>query len=335
MECMNYQHFSIEEREKVQRGLWEKKSYRAIAKELGRSPASVSRELRRNLPPERLLYTPRLAHARALKKRKSRGRKDRLKNSVIRDYVVAHLKERRWSPEQIAGRLSVEYPGYSISHEAVYQFIYARVSAASSLPYEGTEDLRPFLKRRHRLRVSKGGRRAWRLMKPHGPSIDARPGIVEERSRIGDWESDTVESLNHKPGINTLVERKSGFVCVTKLSGKTARDTSRAVVSRLRHFPSRARNTMTVDNGPENSGWKTIQNELGIDVFFAHAYHSWERGTNENTNGLIRHYFPKKTDFTMIPENELSRVEWELNNRPRKRLCWKTPQEVFSVALQG
>ncbi|MDP3965197.1 MAG: IS30 family transposase [bacterium] len=331
---MKYRHFSVEEREAIQRGLWNKRSVRGIARELGRSPTSVLREIRRNLSPERFLYTPRLAHARAMRKRLCRGRKDRLKNSLIRDYVATHLK-RSWSPEQIAGRLAVDQPGLGISHEAIYQFIYAQVSSASSLPHAGQEDLRPFLKRRHRLRVSKGGRRAWRLMKPHGPSIDTRPAIVEMRSRVGDWEGDTVESVAHKPGINTLVERRSGFACITKLGGKTARDTSLAAVSRLSQFPLSIRHTMTVDNGPENSGWKTIQNKLNIAVYFAHAYHSWERGTNENTNGLIRHYFPKRTDFTMIPESELSQVEWELNNRPRKRLGWKTPQEVFGVALQG
>ena len=320
---MNYQHFSVKEREEIQQGLWDKKSFRAIAKELGRSPSSVSREIERNLPPERFLYTPRLAHERALAHRKRRGRKERLKDSFIRDYVTAHLKERSWSPEQIAGRLSSDHPSFSISPEAIYQFIYANVSQASSSSYMGHEDLRLFLKRRHRLR------------KPHGPSIDTRPAIVETRSRVGDWEGDTVESVAHKPGINTLVERKSGLVCITKLLGKTSGDTAVAITRSIAALPVRLRHTLTLDNGTENSKWKSVQNDLKIKIFFAHPYHSWERGTNENTNGLIRHYFPKRTDFTMISESELSRVEWELNNRPRKRLGWKTPQEVFSVALQS
>lgn len=332
---MIYKHFSVEERESVQQGLWEKKSYRAIARELGRSPASVSREIRRNLPPQHFLYTPRLAHERALCQRKSRGRKDRLKNSFIRDYVTTHLKERRWSPEQIAGRLSSDHPELSVSHEAIYQFIYARVSPASSLVYKKQEDLRPYLKRRHRLRVRKGGRRSWRLLRPHGPSIDTRPSVVATRSRLGDWEGDTVESKGHKPGINTLVERKSGLVCITKLGGRTSQETTSAVTSRLLFLPAHLRQTLTVDNGPENSGWEILEERLNANMYFAHAYHSFERGTNENTNGLIRYYFPKKTDFTMISERELSRVEWELNHRPRKRLGWRTPQEVFGVALQG
>jgi len=332
---MNYRHFSVEEREKIQQGLWGKRSIRAIAKDLSRSPASVSREITRNLPLEHFLYTPRLAHERALRQRKSRGRKDRLKNSFIRDYVTTHLKERRWSPEQIAGRLSSDYPELSVSHEAIYQFIYSRVSLASSLVYRKQEDLRPYLKRRHRLRVKKGGRHSWRLLRPHGPSIDTRPAVVAGRSRLGDWEGDTVESRGHKPGISTLVERKSGLVCITKLGGKASQETTVAVTSRFASLPAHLRQTLTLDNGPENSGWKTIQEALNTNVYFAHPYHSWERGANENVNGLIRYYFPKKTDFTTISERELSQVEWELNHRPRKRLGWKTPQEVMSVALQG
>lgn len=331
---MQYQHFSIEEREVIQRGLWEKRSIRAIADELGRSPASISREIRRNLPRERFLYTPRLAHARALLKRTSRGRMERLKEVRIREYVVHHLK-RRWSPEQIAGRLSLDHRDLHISHEAIYQFIYSRVSPASSLMYQGHEDLRPFLKRRHRQRIRKGGRRSWRLMAPQRPLVDIRPAVVDARSRIGDWEGDTIESRAHKPGVNTLVERKTGFVCITKLYEKSSLATSDAVIRSFARFPASVRRTLTLDNGPENHDWKGIEHATGIRCFFAHAYHSWERGTNENTNGLIRYYFPKKTDFTMISETELSCVERELNHRPRKRLGWRTPQEVLGVALQG
>lgn len=331
---MKYKHFSVEEREKIQQGLWEKKSYREIARDLGRSVSSISREVRRVLPAETRRYSPRLANVQALENRKRRGREDHLKNAFIREYVVTHLK-RRWSPEQIAGRLRVDHPGFRISHEAIYQFIYDGVSRANSLPYIRKEDLRIFLKRRHRLRTHHGARHAWRMARAEVPSIDIRPHIVEERSRIGDWEGDTVESVGHKPGINTLVERRSGLVCITKLFGKTARDTSAAVAQRLGEIPSHLRLTLTVDNGSENSDWKYIQETSHTKMFFAHAYHSWERGTNENTNGLIRHYFPKKTDFTMISEMELSHVEQELNARPRKRLGWRTPEEVFRVALQS
>ena len=166
-----------------------------------------------------------------------------------------------------------------------------------------------------------------------GLSIDLRPRVVNNRIRIGDWESDTVESKDHKPGINTFVERKTGLVFITKLRDKTSEATVSAIESRIKELPEEVRQTATFDNGPENQKWQEIEERTGLKCFFAHAYHSWERGTNENTNGLIRDFFPKKTDFTMISEEEFQVIENNLNNRPRKRLDWKTPSEVFSKEL--
>jgi len=330
---MKYKHFSIEEREKIQELLWQKASIRMIAKVLSRSPASISREIRKNESLERKRYTPRVAHFRALEYRKHRGRKERLKNDCIRSYVITHLK-RKWSPEQIAGRIVVDI-GESISHEAIYQFIYNRVSFGTNNIKPNLEDLRPYLRRRRRIRQPHGSRKYQRIFKQKGPSIDTRPSIVNERKRIGDWEGDTVESKNHKPGINTLVERKTGLVFITKLKDKTSNATVEAMTERFSIVPEQFKQTVTLDNGPENSDWKTIQDIINIDCYHAHPYCSGERGTNENTNGLIRDYYPKKTDFDMIIENEIRFVESELNNRPRKRLGWKTPLEVWSVALQG
>ena len=172
-------------------------------------------------------------------------------------------------------------------------------------------------------------------MSKNGTSIDERPEIIEKRKRVGDWEGDSVESKDHKPGINTLVDRKTGFVFITKLESKSGNATVSAVASRVSMLPKHLRRTLTLDNGPENRLWQSMQQATGMDVYFAHPYHSWERGTNENTNGLIREYFPKKTDFSMITYEEISKVEYALNTRPRKRLNWKTPLELMSVALQG
>ena len=328
---MQYKHLLAEEREAIQRGFWEKRSIRTIAKELGRSPSSVSRELKRNFPPERNRYTPRLAHERALWKRTRRGRERRLKNDRVRAFVTAQLKRRR-SPEQIAGIMRREI-GEKISHEAIYQFIYAQISY--NKPRRGFEDLRSCLRRRRRRRIPHGARRCQRVLKPHGPSIDERPAIVGRRSRIGDWESDTVESADHAPGINTLVERKTGLVFITKLRSKKGISTRAAITRRLAAVPARARKTITFDNGPENREWQPVEAVTGAKCFFAHPYHSWERGTNENTNGLIRDYFPKGTDFRTISDEELAFVERELNERPRKRLGWRSPLQAFSVALEG
>jgi len=330
---MKYQHFSIEEREKLQTLRWQRVSLRGIANELHRSPSSISRELRRNFPKENKVYTPRLAHERALEKRKCRGRKERLKNERILSYVILHLKK-KWSPEQISGRIRRDL-GEHISHEAIYRFIYSRVSNGSNLAKTGLEDLRPYLRRRRRIRLPHGARKCQRIFKTKGISIDERPEIVNRRERVGDWEGDTVESKDHKPGVNTLVERKVGLVFITRLSDKTSVATSKAVTGRFQSVPKSLRQTLTLDNGIENGDWKGIENQTGLKCYYAHPYHSWERGTNENTNGLIRDYFPKKTDFDTISDEQIHFVESELNNRPRKRLGWRTPLEVWSVAVQG
>ena len=333
---MKYKHLTIEEREKIQDMLWQKSSIRNIAKTLNRSPSSVSREINRNIRLKRT-YRPRLANNRAFENRKSRGRKLRLKNGFIRRYVVSGLKS-GLSPEQIAGRLTLEYSDRSISHEAIYQYIYScvcRDGYGYMRPYY--HDLRQYLKRRHKRRVRKGMRKSQRTPKHKGILIDLRPLYIEHRKELGHWEGDSVVSGKSKVRLNTLVERKTGLVFITKVSDGTANQTTRAVLRRLFVLPKKYRKTLTLDNGSENMGHKMITSILGIICYFAHPYASWERGSNENTNGLIRWYFPKGTDFATVSEKDIQKVETALNNRPRKRLGWKTPLEVFkkSVAVRG
>lgn len=331
---MNYHHLTVQEREAIQLSLWRKESIRSIAEHLGRSPSAISREITRNLPPHARRYTPRVAHERAVQNRSKRGRCERLKNDRIRHYVTFHLKK-RWSPEQIAGRITREL-GERISHEAIYQFIYSQVYREGYGYLKlGKEDLRPYLRRRRKRRLAHGARRYQRLSPSKGLSIEVRPSVVAKRSRLGDWEGDTVMSVGHKPGINTLVERKTGKVCITKLANRTAQATATAITKRLQALPAKARRTLTLDNGHENQAWQTITKGTGAECFFTHPYSAWERGSNENTNGLIRDYFPKSTDFTTIPVDELAYVEAALNNRPRKRLGYLTPNEAWSVALRG
>lgn len=332
---MIYKHLSIEEREFIQASIWQDKSIRSIASVLGRSPSSIAREIKRNIPLMQK-YTPRLAQEKAVLKRKSRGRKLRLKNRFIRRYVIDHLRN-GYSPEQIAGRLKVEY-NELISHEAIYQYIYSQVwRDGHGVMKTGYHDLRQYLKRRHGRRVPKGTRRCQRIFKPKGPSIEERPKEVERRKILGHWEGDSVVSRKSTVALNTLVERKTGLVFITRLENGTAEQTTNAVVSRLKEIPISFRKTLTVDNGHENFGYANITHALDTKCFFAHPYSSWERGTNENTNGLIRWYFPKRTDFATISEEAIQAVETALNNRPRKRLGWKTPLEAFneSVALTG
>jgi IS30 family transposase len=330
---MKYKHLSILEREKLQELYWQKRSVRSMAKILNRSPSSVSRELKRNFPDERKVYTPRLANERALFKRTCRGRKERLKTKEIREYVISHLKE-RWSPEQIAGRIKLDL-NENISHEAIYQFIYNQIHRDGyGYIKPGHIDLRIYLKRSHKRREVKGMRKGQRIFKHKGISIEERPKYIEKRKSIGHWEGDSIVSKQSSSGLNTLVERKTGLVLISKIKDKTKEETSNTVINRLKDITCK---TLTLDNGKENFGYEKIQKELQISCYFAHPYCSGERGTNENTNGLIRYYFPKKTDFANIPEEAIQAVEWALNNRPRKRLGWRTPLEVFneSVALRG
>ena len=326
---MKYKHLTIEEREEIQLRLLKKESFRSIAAKLGRSHTSLSRELRKNLTPVRERYTPRLADLRAQEQRKSRGRIERLKTPELRAYVVTMLKE-GWSPEQIAN--TAPEP---ISHEAIYQYVYAQVHRRGyGLVKPGREDLRPFLARRHKRRAKMGMRKGHRVLRPSGRSIEIRPLACNERARIGDWEGDSIESKNHGPGLNSLVDRRSGLLLLSKLKAKDALATRTVVAKRLDGLPA---HTLTLDNGPENLKWPEMEQITTAVVYYAHPYCSGERGTNENTNGLVRRYFPKGTDFSLVSEEEIAEVEYALNTRPRKRLGYKTPLAVFNEggALRG
>lgn len=332
-----YKQLNIEEREAIQEGLWGGKSIRSIAESLGRSPATISREITRNGFHPGSKYRPRLAQSKFQSRIIKRGQRERLKNEQIRNYVVAQLKG-GYSPEQIAGRLTVDYPEFKISYESIYQYIYAQYYRNGYGRCIG-DDLRIYLKRRHKTRHPKHlPFRPQRLRIIDAVSISQRPPEIDLRLELGHWEGDSVISGQSKDGLNTLVERKSGLLFMTKIKNGTASETSQTVISRLAVLPQAKRQTLTLDNGPENAGHKIIAEKLGTACYFARPYHSWERGTNENTNGLIRYYFPKKTDFAKVSEEQIKRVEDILNNRPRKRLNWLTPIEVFygaSVALKG
>jgi len=335
---MQYHHLTIEEREKIQLMWWERRSVRSMAHSLSRSPSSISRELKRNFPECRNTYTPRTAHEQALLNRKNRGRTDRLKNQTIRDYVIEHLKI-GWSPEQIANTLPTEYPGYYISHEAIYQYIYSQVHREGyGYIKPGKEDLRPYLALRRKRRMKKGLRKPHRIEKGPLPSIDERPKEADLRIKIGHWEDDSIVSRASLDRLKTTNERVSGVVFINKARNGTIEASNKITNQRLSTIPQQYRKTLTRDRGSENLGYKALEQALGIRCFFAHAYCSCERGSNENVNGLIRRFFPKKTDFRTITDEEIQRVEYLLNTRPRKRLGWKTPYQVFyeltGVALQ-
>lgn len=336
---MQYKHFTVEEREKIQEMLWHKASIRTIAKALNRSPSSVSREIKRNKSPERNRYTPRLAHKRALEHRKKRGREQRLKNNAVRAYVVFYLKL-GWSPEQIAGRIQRDI-GESISYEAIYQYIYVQIHRQGhGYVKPGCEDLRPYLARHRKRRMKKGLRKPYRIDKGPLPSIDERPKAVNKRKEIGHWEDDSVVAAPTNPvRLRTTNELMSGVVFIAKAHNRTMAEANRITEERLGVLDPNLRKTLTRDRGSENMGYEELEQTLGISCFFAHAYSSYERGANENLNGLIRRFFPKKTDFRTISDEQIQAVEYLLNTRPRKRLGFRTPYEVFykltGVALES
>lgn len=322
-----YKQLNIEEREKIQLMLWQKQSFRAIAKELDRSPSSIAREINKNRD-GRNRYNPRVSHDRAITKRSSRGERKLVKESCLCEHVIKYLKL-GWSPEQIAAKAE-SATGVKISHEAIYQYIYAQIHRNGyGLLRPGCENLRPYLARRKKRRVRKGLRASYRIEKGPLPSIDSRPEEVKRRERIGHWEDDLIVSKQSKYSLKTVNERVSGLVFIEKVNNKTISESNRTVTKNLKYIPQQYRKTLTRDRGSENLGHVELETELGIQCYFAHAYHSWERGSNENLNGLIRRYLPKGTDFRAVSDKQIKHIEYLINSRPRKRLGWKTPYEVF------
>ena len=326
-----FKHFSIEEREYIQEKVWEKWSIRKIADGLGRSPSSVLREVNKNNPLERKRYTPRLAHRRAHDVASFRAQRERLKNEEIRKYVLEKLKL-RWSPEQISGRLKKEKK-WNISHEAIYQFIYAQYYRGGNGRCVGY-NLVKYLRHKHK-------RRARKYVPHHDIPLSLqgkiyihdRPRYIEKRKQLGHWETDSMVSRQSDTCLNTSVERVSGYVKIQKLNDHTSKATTDALLSFFEKIPTTLRQSITSDNGTEFRSQKEISTLFARGYFFCHPYTSCERGTNENTNGLIRDYFPKKTDFGTLTKADIQKAEYLLNTRPRKRLRYKTPLEVLSVAF--
>ena len=324
-----YQQLGLKEREVIDTMRRDGRSIREMGRVLGRSPSTISRELRRNRSPAYDFYIDHRAQVRADKRRSKASRRMRLKSEVIRDYVESKLKQ-DWSPEQISGRIGIDHPGSFISHEAIYQYIYH-----PSTPNRG--ELIGYLRRFHKRRKRKGSAPDKHKLKiKNRIGIEHRPPEVEARNRFGDWEADTLTSRQSKAAVLSMVERKSRLVQLERLDARTASLTSQAMINCLIRFPKDARRTLTLDNGTENAEHEEVSQSTGISCFFCDIYSAWQRGTNEHTNGLVRQYLPKKTNFATISNEDIKLIESRLNNRPRKSLGFKTPLEVanLTVALQ-
>jgi IS30 family transposase len=297
-----------------------------IAGLLERDKSTISRELHRNRGLKG--YRPRQAHSLALLRR---NRKARLRiGSKVWQLVEALIRD-EWSPEQVVGRVEMEQ-GVSISHEWIYQYVYADKRSGG--------ELYRFL-RCQKVRRKRYGVYSRRGCIPNQVSIDERPAIVDNRQRFGDWEGDTVIGKGHRGALVTLVERKSLYTVIQSVLHKTAEAVRDAVADGLTPYIDRV-HTITYDNGREFTDHEGMASDLDARIYFAHPYASWERGLNENTNGLIRQYFPKHRDLTTVTKSEIEKAMDKLNHRPRKSLGFRTPYEVFfntktslTVALQS
>jgi IS30 family transposase len=286
-----------------------------IAKELRVHKSTVSRELKRNTGGRG--YLPRQAQRKALNRRKDKV-SPRIPESTW--VLVKKYLKQDWSPEQISGWLIAE-KGICISHESIYQYALADKKSGGNL----YKHLRCQKKRKKR--YGKYDRRSNLLL--DRTIIDERPKLVDSKERIGDWEVDTIIGKNHKQAIVSLTERKSYLTLIRKVDTRTAENVTAAIIDMLKPIAGIV-HTITSDNGKEFAGHKKIAEELDADFYFAHPYAPWERGINENINGLIRQYVPKKTSFDDVDDTKIQHIMDRLNNRPRKTNGYKTPIQIIS-----
>lgn len=325
---MGYGQLNMAEREVIMIRLDQGGSVRSIARELGRVPSTISRELRRNAPAEK--YRAHRAQERALRCRHLARKPKKLGYGPLRQYVDSKLRQ-YWSPEQIAGRLKREAvePRMRVSHETIYGFILE--AAAEGVDYE------KYLRQGHR-RHTYGYRGKAKYHRIRGmKSIAERPAVVDRKGRVGDWEMDTLRgAAGSAAGLATHVERKTKYLVMAKVNSRKAAAYNRATVRAFAQEPGLPLRTMTADRGMEFAEFEELEEHLGARVYFAHSYHAWERGLNENTNGLLRQFFPKGRDFSKVPTRQVRRVGKLVNDRPRKTLKYQTPAEALkakSVAL--
>lgn len=342
----SYRRLSIEEREQILAGMERGDSIRAIAARLGRAPSTVQREITANLRHQsyrpaaapsnggrRRLpwgYSPHRAQLRA-EGRRARSRPARLAtNTRLRDVVQSRL-ELKHSPEQIAARLRVEFPDEPemwVSHETIYQSIY--VQSLGALRRELARHLRTgrSLRRPHHRPEERRGRI------PDMTHISQRPAEVADRAVPGHWEGDLIVGANNASAIGTLVERATGFVALLHLPDRHGVDeVTHAMITAIRRLPERLRKTVTWDQGTEMAGHARITLATDVKIYFCDPHSPWQRGSNENTNGLLRQYFPKSTDLSGYHPDYLDYVANQLNDRPRKRLNWQTPKEALNQLL--
>ena len=316
---MRYHRLTEQERYQIYALLKEGLSLRAIGKNIGKDKSTISREIRRNRGEKG--YRPKQANALAKKRVKSE-----ISSSHLQEIQTTYIEEKiklKWSPEQILGRMRVEgLP--PVSHETIYRYILKDKHNGGKL----------YLHLRHKDKRYKKryGSNDRRGEIPNKVSIEQRPKIVEKKERIGDFEIDLIIGKHHKQALVTVVDRKSKFTLIKKIPHKQSSLVEVALIEMLLPLKQWL-HTITSDNGKEFAAHETIARQLDADFYFCHPYASWERGLNENTNGLIRQFFPKGSEFTHITQAQIIEVQNNLNYRPRKSLGYRTPAEVFYATI--
>jgi len=297
-------------------------SFREIGKILDRSHTTLSREIRRNSgkPGFESGYTPSFAEKQARHKRYRSGRKPRLSDPVIKDLALNYLKQ-GYSPNVISGLLSKNHPELSVCHETIYRYLYQHCAF----------DLSNYLPTGRWQRKKRGLKRKTGVLRDRNRIlISQRREEINDRKELGHWESDSVVSSKSKTILNVSVERKSRYVQITKLKDSSAQQTYAALYDRLKAHGANRVKSITFDNGTENACYKDLEHNLKIETYFCLPYHSWEKGSVENMNKLIRQFIPKGTDLEQISVEEIRKIEETLNSRPRKILGYRTPLEDFN-----
>jgi IS30 family transposase len=321
---MSYTHITSIQRNELSVLLRAKTKQNKIAELLGKTPSAISQELNRNFTKNRTGYDAGIAKTKTEQRRIEANQRFRKieNNSWIRNYIVRKTKK-YWSPEQISGRIKRNWPDDKSRHigkDSIYEFI-----------YEKRKDLVKYLRcQKGKYRRRYGTKIRIEQRKDMKKRINERPAVVNERSRIGDWEGDTIIGKEKTKQILTHVERKSGKLMADKLEYSTAEETKIKTVDRFNKLPRNKKHTLTYDNGSTFAEHELTEKETRTTIFFANPYHSWERGSNENANGLLRQFFPKKSEFAMVSQGQIDVAVRLINTRPRKRHDYLTPNEVFS-----
>jgi IS30 family transposase len=324
---MPYHHFTSDERDRLQQFLAQEMPLTEAAVALGKHVSTLKRELLRNQTPQG--YSSGKADAKARDRRFETKPCPKKESLVVMDEVLSRIRQNH-APQQISGRLKMDFPTEPsrwVSTETIYTWLYAKIRAG--------EDLKHHLRHGRKTRRKRISNREKRVIIKDKVSIDQRPAEVQSKQQFGHWEGDTVEGARKLGYLGTCTERKTKFLVAFPMDSKQADSLSKETQRAFKATPVGALLTITYDNGTEFARHKEIAQKLGVTVYFAHPYHSWERGLNEHTNGLLRQYFPKGVYLTEITAKQVAKVVNEINNRPRKCLGYQTPAEAYAREIRA